>query len=69
MNDPFFPAPMRRRPRTTNSWTNPLFVGPPTRRALDSASRSEERRQQKVAVNIWEDEGGSTATALDKSRP
>jgi hypothetical protein len=64
MNDPLFPAPLRRSSRSTKPWRNPLFVGPPTRRALDDASRSDEKRQQKAAVNTWEDEGGSTAGAV-----
>jgi hypothetical protein len=56
-------------PCSPNPWTNPFFVGPPNRRPIDGRARREEKRQQRAAVNAWEDEGGSTAASVDRSSP
>jgi hypothetical protein len=49
-------------PCSPNPWTNPFFVGPPSRRPMDGTRLHwEEKRQQRAAINAWEDEGGSTA--------
>jgi hypothetical protein len=53
-------------PSSPNPWTNPLFIGPPNRRPIDGNSHRrarEEKRQQRAAINTWEDEGGSIARA------
>ncbi|HET9395005.1 MAG TPA: hypothetical protein VFO36_03025 [Nitrospiraceae bacterium] len=54
-------------PSSPNPWTNALFVGPPNRRPVDGKSHRrgrEEKRQHSAAINTWEDEGGSIATAI-----
>jgi hypothetical protein len=53
-------------PCSPNPWSNPLFVGPPARRQIDGTSHSVERRQQRAAINAWEDEGGSVAASTKK---
>jgi hypothetical protein len=56
-------------PCSPNPWTNSLFVGPPNRRPIDGNSHRrgvEEKRQQKAAINAWEDEGGSIAAPIAK---
>jgi hypothetical protein len=50
-------------PCSPNPWSNSLFVGPPARRPIDGTSHFEGRRQQRAAINAWEDEGGSVAAA------
>ena len=56
-------------PCSPNPWTNPLFVGPPKRRPIDGASHREQRRQQRAAIDAWEDEGGSIAASIGMPRP
>jgi len=69
MNDPLFPSPLLRRPWRANPWADPLFVGPPNRRPISGASPCDEKLRQRAAVNAWEDDGGSTAAAIGRSRP
>lgn len=63
-------AQLRQRfwgPSSPNPWTNPLFVGPPSCRAIDGTFRRQDRRQLRAAINAWEDEGGSIATPIGAS--
>ncbi len=56
-------------PSSPNPWTNPLFMGPANRRPIDGDSHRRgraERRQQRTAMNKWEDEGGSLAAPIAK---
>lgn len=56
-------------PCSPTPWTNPLFVGPPSRRPIAGNSHQAlyvEKRQQRAAINAWEDEGGSIAAPIKK---
>jgi hypothetical protein len=56
-------------PWSPNPWMNSRFVGPPNRRPIDGNSHRrgvEEKRQQRAAINAWEDEGGSTAAPITR---
>jgi hypothetical protein len=64
--------PSRERfwgPCSPNPWTNPLFVGPPKLRPIDGTAHPAARRQHRAAISVWEDEGGSTAAAIERLRP